>query len=285
MDKQHELGQFIPLHYHYNMLLDPVRMKGFKAAIEQVVRPGAVVAELGGGTGVMSFFAAQRARKVYYVEYNAELVAEARRILPANPGGDRVEIIHANACDFIPPEPVDVVICEMLHVGLLREKQLEVIDTFKRNYRGRFDGPLPIFIPLAVIQALQPVHHPFTFEGYYAPIPLFRDPYGGCPETTPLGVPVVYHQLLYDQSYGLSCKWKGSVPIRTEGTVNALRFITKNLLAADPETQAVTDWHNHYLILPLEREIPVAPGESLHIRLAYESGAPLSALKPEVRKG
>ena len=133
MDKKNELGQFIPLHYHHNMLLDPARMGGFKTAITQVVQEGSVVVELGGGTGVLSFFAAQKAKKVYYVEYNPELVSEARRILEGNNNGERVELIHADACTFTPPEPIDVVICEMLHVGLLREKQLEVIDAFKRN--------------------------------------------------------------------------------------------------------------------------------------------------------
>ncbi len=58
-----ELGQFIPLHYHHNMLNDTVRMQGFKDAIDLLVKPGATVLELGGGTGVQSFFAAQKARR------------------------------------------------------------------------------------------------------------------------------------------------------------------------------------------------------------------------------
>ena len=35
-------------------------MSGFRRAVEACVRPGAKVLELGGGTGVLSFFAAQR---------------------------------------------------------------------------------------------------------------------------------------------------------------------------------------------------------------------------------
>jgi predicted RNA methylase len=284
MDRKYELGQFIPLHYHYNMLLDPARMNSFKVAIDQEVQPGAAVVDLGGGTGVLSFFAAQKARKVYYVEYNPELVAEARRILPNNPNGDRVEIVHTDACRFVPDEPVDVVICEMLHVSLLREKQIEVINAFKKNYRDRYPSdPLPTFIPMATIQALQPVFHPFTFEEYFAPIPLFFDPYSESPDVIPLGDPAVYHKLLYDQPFGLHCRWNGTVPIKTEGTVNALRFITKNVLAAEPETRTLTEWHNHYLVLPLMKDIPVKNGDVLEISLAYGFGAPLTALKPEVK--
>ncbi|MBL8510579.1 MAG: hypothetical protein JNM52_02940, partial [Betaproteobacteria bacterium] len=40
------LGQFIPLHYHHNMLMDENRMSNFKAAIELQVFPGARVLEL-----------------------------------------------------------------------------------------------------------------------------------------------------------------------------------------------------------------------------------------------
>lgn len=35
-----ELSQFIPLHYHHNMLNDSIRMQGFKEAINMVVKPG-----------------------------------------------------------------------------------------------------------------------------------------------------------------------------------------------------------------------------------------------------
>ncbi|MCL2203265.1 MAG: methyltransferase domain-containing protein [Defluviitaleaceae bacterium] len=282
MNEQNQLGQFIPLHYHHNMLLDPVRMGGFKTAIGQVVQPGSVVVELGGGTGVLSFFAAQKAKKVYYVEYNPELVEEARRILAGNENGERVELVHGDACTFTPPEPVGAVICEMLHVGFLREKQLEVISAFKRNYAARHEGPLPIFIPFATLQAVQPVHHPFDFHGYKATVPMFNDPGVENPDITPLGNPAVYHQVVYDQPFDLGISWRGSVPITAAGTVNALRFITKNLLSVEPKTQGITDWHNHYLILPLATPIPVQPGDALEIAFAYESGAPLSALQPHV---
>jgi predicted RNA methylase len=280
-----ELGQFIPLHYHYEMLYDRVRMAGFCAAINQVVKPGAAVLELGSGTGVLSFFAAQKARKVYSVELNLELVEEAHRLLKLNDHNSRVEIIHADAFEYLPPEPVDVVICEMLHVGLLREKQLEMIDAFKKRYRHKFsEHPLPTFVPAAVVQAIQPVQHDFLFNGFHAPIIMFQSPYNVDPRTTTLGDPVLYHQLLYHQQYGLSCEWRGSAHILTEGSFNAVRIITKNILAIDPETQANTDWYNQYLIKPLEQAIPVRAGQSITISLDYPSGAPLSALRPIIEK-
>ena len=277
-----ELGQFIPLHYHFEMLYDKARMAGFRAAINYVVKPGSTVLELGSGTGVLSFFAAEKARKVYAVELNLDLVDESRRLLALNRNGNRVEVIHADALEYLPPEPVDVVICEMLHVGLLREKQLSVIDSFKTRYQNRFEGQLPAFIPEATIQAVQPVQHDFEFEGFRAPVVLFQYPYSIDPRTLDLGDPVIYHQLQYKNHFGLSCAWSGALSITAEGNFNALRFATKNILAIMEEDQSSVTWHNQYLILPLERALTVLPGQRIAISWDYNAGAPLSALHPMI---
>ena len=278
-----ELGQFIPLHYHFLMLCDTVRMSGFRNAINQMVTHESTVLELGSGTGVLSFFAAEKARKVYAVELNLDLVEESRRLLRLNRNGQRVEVIHADAFEYIPPEPVDVVICEMLHVGLLREKQLEMIDAFKDRYQRHFAGhPLPVFVPMAVIQAIQPVQHNFKFESFYAPIVQFQFPYGVDPRTIELGEPVIYHQLMYEHPYELSCQWSGDMHIKTDGNFNAVRLITRNVLAIEPETEAIIEWDNQYLVQPLEQEISVRAGQKITISLDYPSGAPLSSFRPVV---
>lgn len=282
MNSDHELGQFIPLHYHYHMLRDRARMSGFRRAIEACVRPGAKVLEFGGGTGVLSFFAAQHADHVWCVERNPELVSEARRLLMRNPNTERIEMIQADAFEYLPPEPVDVVICEMLHVGLLREKQLAVIKAFKERYVQRFSGPLPVFIPEAVLQAVQPVQQSFDFEGYYAPTILFQDPVVSHPSTRELGAPVLYQQLTYESPFDLLCQWSGPLPITMGGTLNALRIVTKNILAILLDSQSTVDWHNQYLIVPLEKELLVRPGDNVQVAFNYTAGDPLSSFRPLV---
>ncbi len=282
IDETKEVGQFIPLHYHFQMLKDQVRMTGFRAAIQHVVRPGATVLELGSGTGILSFFAAEKAGKVYSVEFNGELVEMSRRALLDNPNGDRVEVIHGDAFTYLPPEPVDAVICEMLHVGLLREKQLQVIESFKQRYQAKFPGRrLPAFIPTATLQAFQPVQYDFTFEGYTAAVPVFQDPTCADPRATGLGNFMVYQQLLYETPYETTCRYHGDIAINYAGTLNALRFVTKNLLAIKPDMTTI-DWHNQYLIMPLDHPIAVVPGQTVTVSFDYESGAPLSALRPVI---
>lgn len=279
----HYLGQFIPLHYHHNMLLDRVRMDGFRAAIAQVVRPGDKVLELGGGTGVLSFFAAQTARKVWCVEVNPELVAEARRLLDLNPGGERVEVVHADAMDYLPPEPVDVVICEMLHTALLREKQVEVIESFKQRYRARFGEPLPVFLPEAIILAVQPVQQHFEFSGYHAPIILFQQPALEQAHTLPLAEPQVYATLDFQAAQTGQFKGQWQFNIQTGGQLTALCFLTKALLAVDLHAKSTTDWLMSSLIIPLNAPHTVKAGDTLHVAFDYAAGDTIQTLQQALK--
>jgi len=280
IDESHELGQFIPAHYHHTMLLDAVRMSGFRRALEHVVRPGAKVLELGGGTGVLSFFAARHAARVWCVERNPAMVREARRIKALNDPADRVEIVHADAFDYLPPSPVDVVICEMLHVGLLREKQIPVLDAFKRRYLQAFGGPLPAFVPEACVQALQPVQQDFCYEGFHAPVTVFQDPQADAPRTLGLAAPVVFQQFFYDEPLPSRCEWNGELVAERDGVFNAVRIVTRNLLALQLESRSSIDWQNAHLIVPLATPLTVRMGDRMAIAFGYAPGAPLEALAP-----
>ncbi|MBX3617068.1 methyltransferase domain-containing protein [Nitrosomonas sp.] len=273
-----ELGQFIPLHYHHNMLNDTARMQGFKEAIDLLVKPGTKVLELGGGTGVQSFFAAQKAQKVYCVERNPELINAARNLLAQNQNGGKVELIQADAMHYLPPEPVDVVICEMLHTGLLREKQMPVIDSFKQRYLKKFGEPLPVFVPEASIQAIQPLEHDFHFSGFYAPTIQFQNPYVIQERSKGLGDPEVFQMLAYAEPYSQTCQWDGEILITEDGQLNALRLITKNLLAINVTTCSTIDWHTQYIVFPLPESMQVSKGDQIAIRFSYQGGAPLNAL-------
>jgi protein arginine N-methyltransferase 1 len=277
------LGQFIPVHYHHNMLMDQNRMHGFKSAINYAVRPGAKVLELGGGTGVLSWFAAAKAEKVYCVEFNPDMVKEARKMLAMNPNGHKVEVVHADAFEYLPPEPVDVVICEMIHVGMLREKQVEVMESFKRRYLARFGGPLPVFLPEAVIMAAQPLQQEYDFEGFYAPIVQFQETTVIHPGTIELAAPAVYSVLDFSQPTDTQIAWEGQFVVEKAGTLNAMRFITKNILAVVQEESSTIDWLNHYMTLPLANPVEVRAGDVLQASFHYRCGGSIPALQAAIR--
>lgn len=278
-----ELGQFIPLHYHFNMLGDAARTGAFEQAIEQAVRPGGKVLELGGGTGVLSFFAARRASRVWCVERNPELSRAARRLLELNGVAGTVEVVDADARNYLPPEPVDAVICEMLHVTLLVEKQIEVIDSFKRRYLDAFGPPLPRFIPEGVVQAVQPVAQSFDYHGYTVPSVHFQQPGAEQRRTTELGEPVVYQSFLFEEALATKVDWSGTLAVTAPGSLNAVRFITKNLLAILPDEGRSIDWLMNYLVVPLEDELSVDAGDNVELSFSYEPGGRLDSLTPQAR--
>ncbi len=281
--EENQLGQYIPIHYHYNMLQDHVRVNMFKSAIEANVRPGMHVVELGGGTGILSSFAARCGARVTCVERNPELVHCAKRLLKLNGLDDHVEVIASDAREYIPSQPVDAVVCEMLHVGLLREKQLQVIGAFKRNYLNAIGGPLPRFFPEASVMAFQAVEHPFEFAGYHAPVPLFQAPNAESLQTKQLSQLEKYGTVIYDQHFSHRFQYKETIEISETGSLNALRFITQNLIAIDQEGGLPFEWPNQFLVLPLDKPFDVQQRDRIQIRFRYEAGASLNSLSQSLR--
>jgi predicted RNA methylase len=281
-DERSQLGQFIPAHYHFNMLADERRMGPFDEALARVVEPGAKVVDLGGGTGVLSFLAARGAAHVWCVELNPELAAIARRLLDENGAGDLVEVVEEDALAFLPPEPVDLVVCEMLHVTLLVEKQVEVVNSFRRRHLDAFGPPLPRFVPEAIVQAVQPLEQDFAYHGYQAPTVHFQDPGSLQPRSVELSEPVVYQTALYEPGLPVRVAWMGNVEIACAGTLNAVRFVTKNLLAILPDEGRSIDWLMNYLVVPVERPVAVAPGDSVGLAFDYVPGGALTSLRPEI---
>jgi predicted RNA methylase len=272
----------IPLQYHVPMLLDEHRMGSFQRAIAQVVRPGVHVLDLGAGTGVLSFFAAQQGAQVTAIEREPMVLAAARSAL-ANAGGHRIRLLHADAREFVPDEPVDVVVCEMMHVGQLRERQIEVIDGFKRRYRARFGGPLPRFLPEACVQAVQPVQQDFTFHGYAVAAPQFQDPFARQDRTTELAAPQVYQQFFYDQALPDVCAADLEFTVERAGWVNAIRVVTKNILAAGLTAADRVDWLMNYLVVPLASPCFAEVGERVRLTFGYRPGDEIHALAESAR--
>jgi hypothetical protein len=66
------------------------------------------------------------------------------------------------------------------------------------------------------------------------------------------------------------------------GDFNAVRFITKNVLAVLENEQRTVDWTSQYLIVPIDIPKPVSKGETVPLHFSYKAGDPIRALKPQV---
>lgn len=278
------LGQYIPLLYHYNMLQDTDRVGSFQRAIELMVKPGMHVVELGGGTGVLSSFAAKRGAEVTCVERNPELVKTAKRLLNRNGLAEQVKVVQADASCFTPDRPVDVVVCEMLHVGLLREKQANVIAAFKRNYTSAYaTGSMPVFIPEATILMVQLIEQSFDFAGYDAPVPMFQSPMSVQPRTIEISSLSPYSNFAYSHSIPLHLKHHESIAAEQPGHFNAIRLATQNVLAIDEQQQEAITWANQHLVLPIEEPKDVNTGDQIEVDFEYRSGDSIEKLQDALR--
>jgi predicted RNA methylase len=261
------------------MLTDAHRMDSFAAAIAAVVRPGMHVLDLGAGTGVLSFFAARQGATVTAVEREPGVLEAARAAL-ARSVGDRVTLVHADARTYLPDGPVDVVLCEMMHVGQLREKQIEVIGGFAQRYAAAGLGPMPRFLPEACLQAVQPVEQDFTFHGYTVAAPYFQDPFCAQPRTTELAAPAMWQSFCYDEQIPSTCTADVAFTAERSGRLNAVRLVTKNVLAV--EQSSTIDWLMNYLVVPLRRPVDVRAGDTVRVRFSYLPGDEISALMSSV---
>lgn len=278
-----ELGQFIPLHYHFQMLLDESRLHAFRSAIEATILPGMNVLELGGGTGILSSFAARCGANVLCIEANRELFDCARRLVQHNGLESQIEVIHADGSQYIPTKQIHAVICEMLHVGLLREKQIQIIEAFKKNYRPLDDERLPRFLPEASRLMFQLVDQSFTFSEYYAPIPMFQSPNTDANATTIELSPLIdYAHVFYDEPQGTSLAWRGKVRVTCAGEFSALRFVTQNAIAIDVSSNKTHPWSNQFMILPIESPRQVLVGEEIWIEFNYHAGDSIQQLNQSI---
>lgn len=264
----------IPLPYHHVMLTDEARMQAFERAIQVTVSPGDVVLEVGGGTGILSMLAARQAKKVYTVEYSPENAAACTRFVALNGLSDRIEVVCADAREWLPPEPVQVVICEMLHVALVNEQQVQVMNHLHRQV-GAFKA-----IPMGVVNLIEPVEVDFRVRGFELPFMRYQA-YG---VQDPAVRALVREPRAYWQAdfYGVvdeQIDQTVTMVAEASGTCNAIRLTTIAVVdaLADDDGQ-FNRWALQQLIVPLERPVALKPGDSLELRVLYSTGCDLGEL-------
>lgn len=96
-----------------SMLGNQERITAYHEAIRAAVRPGAVVLEIGTGTGCMALMACQQgASRVYAIE-PADAIVVARQAARDNGFADRIVFHRARSTDVTLPERCDVLICDL----------------------------------------------------------------------------------------------------------------------------------------------------------------------------
>lgn len=95
------------------MIRDQVRMQMYTEALRQAVKPGAVVIDIGAGTGIFALIACQLgARKVYAIDPNP-LIRLGEQMAAANGFADRIVFLQAYSTQLELPEQADVIVGDL----------------------------------------------------------------------------------------------------------------------------------------------------------------------------
>ena len=148
------------IELHRKLLGDAPRNAAFHAALKAVITPGqSTVADLGAGTGFLSFIARQLgAAHCTLVEYT-DTLALAQQLARSN-RVDGLTFIQGHSAAIKRPEKVDVVVSETLGNYALEENLLETLNDARRWLKKT-----GVMIPCGLKQYAAPVLTPRLQQG------------------------------------------------------------------------------------------------------------------------
>lgn len=138
---------FIP-SWHLPIINDPERIGVYAQALEQSVRPHMSVLEIGAGSGILSMIAARAgARHVYACEMEPRLAQVAQENINKNGLADRITLLVKKSTDLQIgtdlPEPVDLLVSEIVDNALLGEEVLPTLE----DAQARLVKPQAVILP------------------------------------------------------------------------------------------------------------------------------------------
>lgn len=147
------------------MVADRGRMEAYAAALCAAVRPGAVVVDLGAGTGIMTLLACRYgARRVYAIE-PADAIQTARETVAANGFSDRVVFLQDLSTRVHLPERADVIVSDLRGVLPPLGGHIPAV----ADARERFLAPGGVLIPRRDVLRATVVEAPAVWAAYAEP--------------------------------------------------------------------------------------------------------------------
>ena len=93
----------------------------------------------------------------------------------------------------------------------------------------------------------------------------------------------MYQQFFYDAVLPDVCSADLEFTVARAGWVNAIRVVTKNILAALLATPDTVDWLMNYLVVPLATPCYAERGERVRVTFSYRPGDEIHALADSSR--
>lgn len=266
---------------HRQYLEDDARVGTFARAIAEVVRPGAVVADLASGTGILGLLACRAgAARVYCVD-DSGMTGPARKVAHGCGFADRMTFIDGHSSRVTLPERVDAIVSDVIgRIGFLADGAASLIDA-----RERWLRPGGSIMPAVVHTWIAPVEH----ASLYAQVDFWKTPVAGFDMSAVrepaanTGYPHRFEtgDLLAPGAAATRCDYRaGNAEVaRGDATFIATRAGTLHGIAAwfaaelSPSVvmtnaPGATDRINRRnAFLPVEQPVPLRAGDTVHVSL------------------
>jgi protein arginine N-methyltransferase 1 len=116
------------------MIADRTRTGAYMEALHAVIRPGAVVMDIGTGPGIMAVLACQLGAKRVYAIEPGEVIQVAREIAAANHCADKIEFFEAISTNVTIPVRADVIVSDLRGVLPLYAHHIPSIADARRRF-------------------------------------------------------------------------------------------------------------------------------------------------------
>lgn len=261
VESDRERGFVLP--YHREMVADRERVARFRAAILATCS-GRTVLEIGCGTGVLSAIAAQVADRVIAVEFDPQVARIAAQTFERSPFSDRIDLVEQDIRGFEIPAGIEVVICENLSTGLVNEPQVAHMNLVARALPSSV-----VRIPTRVVNLCEAVEADFRFGEVEVRVPYYE--FTGLQPPRMLSESRIYSSFCFGPV--LSEEVDGNVVMEAlaGGVVNALR-LTSIVHLIDGVSFYSTDSLMPPVVVPVDDEVRVRPGDLIEGRLGYRCG-------------
>ncbi len=159
-------GFFAKLGAHQTMLADNIRCEAYRLAINQAVKKGDVVLDIGAGTGILSIFAAQAgAKKIYAIESNPIVLKILKSVISQN-NFRSIEVIEGESFDITLPEKVDVIVSETIGFWGVDENIVGIFADAKARFGHEHTVCIPENLELYLV--------PIEYETFYKEVTFWK---------------------------------------------------------------------------------------------------------------
>ena len=244
--------------YHSHLLKDSDRLSVFFEAINEYDLNNDLAYDLGCGSGVLSYFLADKFKEVIALEIDEK----ASRCAQDNLSDFKnVKVINSDALKYEFRKKADLIVCEMLDTALIDEEEVPVLNQVKKHLKEGGE-----IIPQGIINTAELV----SLERHY--IHWDEDV-----NYEVLSNPIIYSKINFKDDINPDFKADLNLKVNKDGIVNGLKITTytklnENIICGP------TPMLNPPLLIPLD-ERKVRANDFINVELKYIMGNGIESIK------